>query len=419
MNEVLKQISDRINAAPEECHFLNRLLGPHQQRALSGESIVLFGAGIMGGELCSALNNHGIFPVCFCDNEKSKIGTDLRGLPIITFAELNKKYKKSLILVSTKSYAHAIKRQLLDNDFSADNVSCNEFNISISTYITDGTQVILEGLKQYGGSKEIFNELVKNEQKVAEVYYSLADQKSKDLYIAKLAYLVCNDNMQLLEDFMVLFSEPFIQFGSVPSKELSECYFYFTNDVITLKDGEIVVDVGAYDGDSVEAFISACIRNNIKYEHIYAFEPDPINYKELKGNTSEYVNLDCIQLGLWSKTKTLPFITSDKACLASSSEISESGNSEINVVSLDDFLQGKEVTFIKMDPPGLKVICESLNGAIETIVKYKPKLAIGAYHSLESIFEIPLLIKNICPEYKLYLRHHSWCLNETDLLAFV
>jgi hypothetical protein len=71
-----------------------------------------------------------------------------------------------------------------------------------------------------------------------------------------------------------------------------------------------------------------------------------------------------------------------------------------------------------MDPPG-NILPESIRGAAGSIAKYQPKLVLGAYHSLEAIFEVPLLVKSICPEYKLYLRHLSWAMGETDLFAVV
>ncbi len=112
----------------------------------------------------------------------------------------------------------------------------------------------------------------------------------------------------------------------------------------------------------------------------------------------------------------LRFKSSGSAIHDQAGTIDDSGDIEIEVVSLDECLQGEKVTFIKMDPGG-NVIPEAIQGAAGIIAQHKPKLALGAYHALESIFEIPLLVHRICPDYKLFLRHNTYHLCDTDLYA--
>ena len=261
--------------------------------------------------------------------------------------------------------------------------------------------------------------LIQNEDKVLSAFNLLADQRSKDLFIAKLSCLICNENLSLFKDLLLNFSEPISEFGLIPFPILGpENYFYFNNDVFSLSQNEIYVDVGAFDGDSVTTFVQACKKKQLAYKHIYAFEPDPKNYRELIRNTRSYKNTSCHQLGVWSKSDILRFESSDKAIASTASGISENGDIEIQMVCLDDFLNGSEITLIKMDPPG-NIMAEALKGARNTITKYKPKLALGAYHSFEAIFELPLLVNSLWPDYKLYLRHNSWTICETDLFACI
>ena len=77
--------------------------------------------------------------------------------------------------------------------------------------------------------------------------------------------------------------------------------------------------------------------------------------------------------------------------------------------------EGDKVTFIKMDVEGAEL--ESLKGAEKTIRRDKPKLAICIYHKPEDMWTIPLYIKELVPEYKLYIRHHSSGVCETVLYA--
>ena len=43
---------------------------------------------------------------------------------------------------------------------------------------------------------------------------------------------------------------------------------------------------------------------------------------------------------------------------------------------------------------------------INLIKENKPKLAICVYHLEEDLWEIPILIKQLVPEYKIYMRQH-------------
>lgn len=186
---------------------------------------------------------------------------------------------------------------------------------------------------------------------------------------------------------------------------------YFGRPGLSIKENEVFIDAGAHDGDTILSFIKWC---NGKYKKIIAFEPDAENcnkvVKTLSDNGIENVVLK--KFGLWDKNKIIGFDNKG----TSSSKIDIKGNSQINVCKLDDVINEK-VTFIKMDIEGAEL--NALKGSAETIRKYKPKLAICVYHKNEDFFEIPYFIHSLVPEYKLYLRHHSWSIYETVLYAFI
>ncbi|HYA42287.1 MAG TPA: FkbM family methyltransferase [Syntrophobacteraceae bacterium] len=418
MNTIVKQISERVNAAPPSMRLLDWLFGKEKQDVLAGMPVVLYGTGSLGKELLLALQLKGISPVCFCNSDSTKSGSLYCDLPIISLDELKASHKNSIILIATQSYAATVKKLLLDNGFMRERVKWpKDFDASSSLYFSLQTQMTIQGAVAGKSQDELVDILVENQEMARSVYDTLADQKSKDVLIAKLTFLICNDNISTFRDFMLTYSEPICLFGLTPYSENGpECYFYFTNDVYQIANDEVYVDVGAYDGDSVTAFSQACDSQRIAYKNIYAFEPDPGNFVTLSENVCNLRNVSLNQLGVWSSSTELNFTSSNNTFLAAASAIGIDGDIKIRTVSLDDFLGEEKVTLIKMDPPG-NVIPEALNGALRTISKWRPKLVLGAYHSFISVFEIPYLVNSMWPGYKFYLRHNSWGCNETDLYA--
>jgi hypothetical protein len=74
------------------------------------------------------------------------------------------------------------------------------------------------------------------------------------------------------------------------------------------------------------------------------------------------------------------------------------------------------VSFIKSDIEGAEK--DMILGARKLLTSVKPKLAISIYHRKWDILEIPLLIHDIEPTYRLKIRHHSDNCEETVLYCF-
>ena len=147
---------------------------------------------------------------------------------------------------------------------------------------------------------------------------------------------------------------------------------------------------------------------------VYAFEPDPENYKVCQRNKEKYhfSQAEILPFGAWSEDTTLHFT----ALGSGISRVSDIGEVAVPVRAIDHVIPLEEqITFIKMDIEGSEL--EALKGARETIQRCKPKLAICIYHKPEDMTEIPLYIHSLVPEYKFYVRHHSNCFSETVLYA--
>lgn len=70
----------------------------------------------------------------------------------------------------------------------------------------------------------------------------------------------------------------------------------------------------------------------------------------------------------------------------------------------------EKVDLIKMDIEGAEK--EALQGAVETIRKFRPKLHVCAYHHIDDIWQIPDLLNNISSGYNLHFAAHVPYMNE-------
>lgn len=185
-------------------------------------------------------------------------------------------------------------------------------------------------------------------------------------------------------------------------------------DVFDAQENEIFIDAGAYDGQTSLDFVRWCNNN---YEKIYMFEPssamcDIIKAKMEKHNVFKY---EIVNKAVWSKDDVLSFSNDINATVATDSCVAECGKYSVETTSIDNILDGKPVTFIKMDVEGSELM--ALEGAKDTIRRYRPRLAISIYHKLTDIYEIPNYLLELVPDYKFYIRHYSSDVYETILYA--
>ena len=186
---------------------------------------------------------------------------------------------------------------------------------------------------------------------------------------------------------------------------------YFPKDIMIPREHEIFLDGGALDMSDTLAFINWSCG---KYDSVYAFEPDKHSYKNCKASILKNVTLQDKRImlynkGLFKESTQLKFLNLGTG--ASKIIVDDNGDNNITVIdtiSIDKFLDGREVSFIKLDIEGAELA--TLAGAKKTIIKWKPRLAISIYHKPSDIIDIPFFILSLVPQYKLFIRHYStWC----------
>ncbi len=96
----------------------------------------------------------------------------------------------------------------------------------------------------------------------------------------------------------------------------------------------------------------------------------------------------------------------------------QSFDGEVKSLSIDQLVKDmnlEKIDFIKMDIEGAEPY--ALKGAEATIRKFRPKLAIAIYHSLDDFTNIPKFINELDLGYKFYLAHFTIHAEETVLYA--
>ncbi len=226
---------------------------------------------------------------------------------------------------------------------------------------------------------EIFNRefIEKNAEKI-NAAYELFEEESKRIFAGCVDFMFGGE----LETLKKITTE---------KCEVFEKIIYFG-------ENESYLDLGAYRGDTVEEFLTYC---GEKYESITALEPDRRTFKKLCDYLENVPRSTAYQMAVYSESKNLIF--SSKA--GRQSTISSKGE-EIEAVSVDALCEDKAVTYIKVDVEGAEA--HMLEGAKNTLKNQKPKLNIALYHRSCDVFEIPLEIARINPDYKFYIRRHPY-----------
>lgn len=197
---------------------------------------------------------------------------------------------------------------------------------------------------------------------------------------------------------------------------------YFPSDIDLFRNIDAVkfVDCGGCDGDTVISLLENC--KNV--DTVVSYEPDPKNFTKLCENLKilkKYhsdTDFYAFPSGVWLENDILRFNALGQAASSianSASTIKTDDNLSINipVASLDDMLFAMEPNYIKMDIEGAEK--EAILGCKEIIKSYKPTLAICLYHKHDDLWDIPLLIHEINPNYKMYIRVHMYFANEVVL----
>ncbi len=321
--------------------------------------IVLYGMGNGTDMVIEQLEKIGVSPAEVFASDEFVRGHSFRGFKVIKYSDVCEKYDDFVIVV-----CFAVHDEVMLAKIKA----LSEKH----TLFAPNVPIVNDGVF----TREFIEE---HDAELERAYSLLADVFSRQSFIDVLNFKVSGK----------------VEYLFKCEKQKEEIY----SEYLQLGKDEIFMDLGAYDGDTVREFLQA---TDGEYEKIIAVEADEKNYKKLTDKTAEVKNITTYNLAVWNKKETL-FFEKKKG---RNSKLSSSGKVEVQADSVDDILGGEKITVLKMDIEGSEE--KALDGARNTIARYRPKLYVCAYHRNSDMFRLPLKINELCADYKIYFCHHPY-----------
>lgn len=333
-----------------------------------GQGVYLYGAGHYLRFAVQFMQKYQIKVKAILDTNRAG---EYQGIPIIRYSEFLKSgpSSNSWFVISAPSAAKEIA-ELLSGSFPKENIFSFEMEIYLD-YIPD-----VEAYREY---------LLSHWQELSEFSDQLADEQSQKTLDGVLRGRISGQ-------------VKYFRQGYSPEQ-------YYPGDIIRLSKGEVMVELGANDGETLKEFLRLCP----DYHAIYCFESDKNCLPKLdaiKENHFKEGTIHIIPKGGWDAAATLEFC-SDGECAGDAHIVSARGGKAafmIETAAVDEEVN-EPISFMKMDIEGAEM--RALHGAQRQICENHPKLAICVYHKIDDILNIWNYLRELVPEYRFYLRHHN------------
>lgn len=195
--------------------------------------------------------------------------------------------------------------------------------------------------------------------------------------------------------------------------------YNISGKIIEAEPGDVVLECGACWGASALYFSH---KVGVSGEvHSFEFIPENIRiYREnMKLNPSKS-NIRLVEHPVFDSSNKEIYFTDAGPSSVFSFEPFDGYSEMSQTISIDDYVMQnslQKVDMLTMDVEGAEQ--PALRGAIETIKKFKPKLAISIYHSDDDFVQIPNWILDLNLGYKVYVNHYTIYGHETVCFATI
>ena len=338
--------------------------------AASDKKTVMYGMGNGADKILSVCEKYGIEVCDFFASDGFVRGHSFHGKRVLSYSETKEKYGAQNVNVLL-SFASSLPDVMAN--FKRINTECTLYAPDVP--VCGDTLFTLDFARRH-------------KDELLQVYELLADEHSRHVFKNVIYYKLTGRIDHLFD----------------AESDRDEVF----SELLEAAKIKTYADLGAYNGDTV--------RELIKYapslERVTAFEPDRRSFRKL----SEYCetvtspDIEKINAAAWSGDAVLTFGDEGNR---NSGLFAKGRSVEISATSLDKALNGRAVDYVKYDVEGCER--EALAGSEKTISAHYPRLLVSAYHLSEDIFDLPLLIHEKFPDYKLYYRRYpyipAWDLN--------
>jgi FkbM family methyltransferase len=308
----------------------------------------------------------------FVDNDPRKWGTTCLGLPVLSLQMAAERYGPNVPLVNCVYTGRALERDLRQRGLNVVPYSALAFAYP-------------DALVPHA-SLDRPEKLAAQRDRVLKAADLWADDASREEYLAQVRFRATLD-------------------GPMPPF-LDPATTYLPEDIVELKRDEVFVDCGAFDGDSLRAFLR---RSGGWFGGAVAIEPDPENAARLRsfvgGLPKPYAErIQVVEAAVGAAAGTITFQVTGTAG-SSYTGTAQGRPVEVPCRTLDEMLKDTRPSYVKMDIEGAEPL--ALAGFAETIRRHAPVLAVCLYHDVAHLWEIPLQIRALSDRYDLFLRRYS------------
>lgn len=331
---------------------------------------IIYGAGFYGLILCDYFLNKEIIPEAIVDKNPNKQGLKwCDKVNIISPDTLDMFDRRIKIIIALADYS---------NIYAEIKLFLNEKGFENVEHIYEFAQ------------RDEFADLFDEQKLIFKINSEKVKQNSEKISVVEKIW---KDEMSYRVYRQIISALKNRVFYGIDILPLKEQYFL---DVFTKIDNEVFVDIGAGPrGDVLKEFLD----RYPKFCRYYYFEPDE-NINKVK---REFKDNNKVMFQKYAVSNTEEQVTL-KSFMNMNSIIDDCGEQVVRSITLDSFQFQEPPTFIKIDTEGYER--RILEGAVQTILKYRPVIACAVYHSEEDFWEIPLYLYNILQGYNYYIRSY-------------
>ncbi|GHU53911.1 hypothetical protein FACS1894132_07470 [Clostridia bacterium] len=342
---------------------------------LSDRGIILYGCAVLGKFICDTLLAENVNIDWIVDKDSNLTGTYYHGVPIRSLDSLSETNTRFVMLCSTHI-------QDMIN-------TCKHYGVNDWIFPASTNEWLW--LCDFGITSQLDN----LPQRAFDGFSLLADKKSRLVYDMNFQwYYLYNNDFSAIHDSVM----------------------YFPDDLAEIIDYSNFCDVGAYDGDILKNWVAKFAKET-NY-HYTAIEPDVKSYEQLVSYVNslaikdEITTMNCA-VGETNGTIQMTENSGKEITRVLQNNMPNSVN--ISLFTIDEIFKDKKVSFIKADVEGHEM--PLLLGALQTIKKQRPSLAISTYHRFSDIWELPMWVKSLNLDYDIYLRHFPKVFTDTVMFA--